>query len=159
MTSLYVQDGARLREARPSEIVSAAHQLIARRYRPGTPVLETLERTREFLRLHLGMLDHEVFGILHLDAHRRLICVQDLFRGSIKSAPVFPREVVKAVLERGSCGVILFHNHPSGIADPSAADEVITRRLKDALALIEVPVLDHLIVSESIYSFAEHGRL
>jgi DNA repair protein RadC len=109
--------------------------------------------------VHLGACEHEVFGLLHLDTRHRLVAVEDLFRGTLNSASVHPREVVKAVLARNAAAVILFHNHPSGLCQPSAADELITRRLREALGLIDVRVLDHLIVAESIYSFAEHGLL
>ena len=94
-----------------------------------------------------------------MDNRNRLICVENLFRGTIDGASVHPREVVKVALQRGAAGVILFHNHPSGVATPSQADEIITARLKEALALIDVRVLDHLIVGEEIYSFAEAGLL
>ena len=94
-----------------------------------------------------------------LDSRHRLIAVENLFRGTINSACVHPREVVKAALTHNAAAVVLYHNHPSGLSEPSAADELITRRLKEALALIDVRVLDHLIVAESIYSFAEAGRL
>jgi len=117
------------------------------------------QRAKSFLRLHLGALDHEVFGILHLDNRHRLIAIEDLFRGTVDLAPVYPREVVKSVIEHKSTAVILYHNHPSGRPHPSSADEEMTRRVKEALALIDVPVLDHLIVGEQIYSFAEHGMI
>jgi len=95
-----------------------------------------------------------------LDSRHRLIAVENLFRGTINSASVHPREVVKAVLSRNAAALVLYHNHPSsGLTEPSAADELITRRLKEALALIDVRVLDHLIIGESVYSFAEHGRI
>jgi DNA repair protein RadC len=111
------------------------------------------------LRIHLGGCDHEIFGVLHLDYRHRLIAREDLFRGTVDGASVHPREVVKAALAHNAAGVILFHNHPSGIAEPSQADELITRRLIDALALVDIRVLDHLIVTERVYSFAEHGLL
>jgi DNA repair protein RadC len=94
-----------------------------------------------------------------LDSRHRLIAVENLFRGTINSASVHPREVVKAALTHNAAAVVLYHNHPSGLSEPSAADELITRRLKEALALIDVRVLDHLIIAESIYSFAEHALL
>jgi len=94
-----------------------------------------------------------------MDNRNRLICVENLFRGTIDGASVHPREVVKAALQQNAAAVILFHNHPSGVATPSQADQIITDRLKDALALIDVRVLDHLIVGEEIYSFAEAGLL
>jgi DNA repair protein RadC len=160
MTTLYVRDQSGFREADASDVLDRAQALIAQRYRAGSPVLSSPERTREFLRVHLGGSDRETFGVLHLDNRHRLIAAEDLFRGTVDRASVHPREVVKAVLARNAvAAIVLYHNHPSGSPEPSAADELITRRLKEALALIDVRVLDHLIVAESIYSFAEHGLL
>jgi DNA repair protein RadC len=159
MTTLYVRDSSGFREAQASDVLDRAQALLAQRYRTGSPVLASPTLTHDFLRVHLGACEHEVFGVLHLDARHRLIAVENLFRGSISSASVHPREVVKAVLARNAAAVVLYHNHPSGLSEPSAADELITRRLREALALIDVRVLDHLIVAESIYSFAEAGRL
>ncbi len=82
-----------------------------------------------------------------------------MFRGTLGNASVYPREVVKAALAANAAAVIFFHNHPSGVSEPSSADELITRRLKEALALIDVRVLDHLIVAESVFSFVEHGLI
>ena len=160
MTTLYVRDESGFREARANDVFERAQAALAQRYRVGSPVLTSPALTREFLRVHLGAYEHEIFGVLHLDSRHRLIAVENLFRGTINSASVHPREVVKAVLTRNAAAVVLFHNHASsGIAEPSAADELITRRLREALALIDVRVLDHLIVGESIYSFAEAGLL
>jgi DNA repair protein RadC len=105
------------------------------------------------------LCNHEVFGLLHLDNRNRLIAVADLFRGTIDGASVHPREVVQSVLQHGSAGVILFHNHPSGVGEPSPADHGVTRRLRTALQLIDVKVLDHLIVGDPVYSFQEAGLL
>jgi DNA repair protein RadC len=160
MTTLYVRDQSGFREADASDVLDRAQALIAQRYRAGSPVLSSPERTREFLRVHLGGSDRETFGVLHLDNRHRLIAAEDLFQGTIDRASVHPREVVKAVLARAAvAAIVLYHNHPSGSSEPSAADELITRRLKEALALIDVRVLDHLIVGESIYSMAEAGLL
>ena len=159
MTTLYVRDQSGFREAQPTDVLDRAHALLAQRYRVGSPVLTSPALTREFLRVHLCTYEHEVFGMLHLDSRHRLIAVEDLFRGTISSASVHPREVVKSALKHNAAAVVLYHNHPSGLTEPSAADELITRRLKEALALIDVRVLDHLIVAESIYSMAEHGLL
>ena len=159
MTTLYVRDESGFREADACDVLDRAQALIAQRYRAGSPVLTSPERTREFLRMHLGAYDRETFGVLHLDNRHRLIAAEDLFRGTIDRASVHPREVVKAVLARNAAAIVLYHNHPSGLSEPSAADELITRRLREALALIDVRVLDHLIVAESIYSMAESGLL
>ncbi len=103
---------------------------------------------------------HELFCCLHLDNRHRLIAFEELFRGTIDGASVHPREVVKQALARNAAAMILAHNHPSGVAEPSRADELITRRLREALALVDIPVLDHLIVAgNSCVSLAERGLL
>ena len=147
------------REATVEEIISEAQTLIARRFRPGARPLSSPELFEVFLRLYLGPLDHEVFGLIHLDGHHRLIAVENLFRGTIDSCTVHPRVVVQSVLEHQAAAVALFHNHPSGKADPSPADRLITRRIKDALAVIDVKLLDHFIVGETILSFSRAGEL
>ena len=160
MATLYIRDDAGFREAASEEILKSAQTLMARRFRSGSPVLTAPNKVRDYLKLHLGTLDYELFGVLHLDTRRRLIAVEDLFRGTIDSAAVHPREVVKSALRYGSSALVLFHNHPaSGSSEPSPADEFITRRLKDALALVDVLVLDHLVVGDSVYSFAQHGLI
>jgi len=159
MTTLYVRDGSGFREADPSDVLDRAQALVAQRFRVGSPVLSSPERTREFLRVHLGSRDRETFGVLHLDNRHRLITAEDLFHGTIDRASVHPREIVKAVLAHNAAAIVLYHNHPSGLSEPSAADELITQRLREALALIDVRVLDHLIVAEAIFSFAEAGLL
>ena len=104
--------------------------------------------------------DHEVFCLVMLDAHHRLLKTVELFRGSIDSAKVYPREVVKEVLAHNAAAVILAHNHPSGVAEPSPSDELLTRILKEALMLISVRVLDHLVVgADEVVSMAERGLL
>jgi DNA repair protein RadC len=116
--------------------------------------------TREFLRMRLRDLQYEVFCCVYLDNRNRVIVFEELFRGTIDGASVHPREVVKQALSRNAAAVILVHNHPSGVAEPSQADELITRRLKEALALVDIRVLDHLIVGDGVCeSFAERGLL
>jgi DNA repair protein RadC len=116
--------------------------------------------TRQFLAAKLRDLGHEVFGCLHLDTRNRVIVYEELFRGTLDGASVHPREVVKQALARNAAAVIFAHNHPSGIAEPSGADERITRRLRDALALVDIRVLDHFVVGDGeIVSFAERGLL
>jgi DNA repair protein RadC len=159
MPTLYVRDACGFREAKPSDVLERAQALLSQRYRPGAPVLSSPSLTREFLRTRLGARDHETFGLIHLDVRYRLIAVEDLFRGTIDRASVHPREVVKAVLARNSAAVVLYHNHVSGVSEPSAADEAITRHIKEVLTTLDVRVVDHLIVADPIYSFAEHGRL
>ena len=115
---------------------------------------------REYLRLKLQALPHEVFVALFLDAQNRVIEFEELFRGTLTQTSVYPREVVKRALHHNAGAVILAHNHPSGVAEPSHADETLTQALKQALALVDVRVLDHFIVAGSgVLSFAERGLL
>jgi len=116
---------------------------------------------RDWLRLHLAQLPHEVFMILLLDAQNRLLDACELFRGTLTQTSVYPREVVKLALAKNAAAVILAHNHPSGACEPSRADEMLTKALKQALALVDVQVLDHFIVAGNIapISFAERGLL
>jgi len=116
---------------------------------------------RDWLRLTLASRGHEVFLALWLDAQNRLIAEDELFRGTLTQASVYPREVVKQALARNAAGVILAHNHPSGCTEPSHADELLTRSLKQALALVDVKLLDHFVVAGNAtpLSFAERGLL
>jgi len=159
MATLYVREEAGYREASAEDVLAHAQGLIAQRFRTGSPVLTSPARTREFLQLKLGARDYEMFCMLALDNRHRLIEFVELFRGTVDGASVHPREVVKEALRLNAAAVILVHNHPSGVAAPSQADELITQRLKEALALVDVRVLDHLVVGETIHSFAEAGLL
>lgn len=124
------------------------------------PGLTSPRTTREYLRMRLRDLPHEVFCCLYLDNRHRVIAFDELFRGTIDGATVHTREVVKQALARNAAAVILAHNHPSGVAEPSQADELITRRLRDALSLVDIRVLDHLVVGDAdCVSFAERGLL
>jgi len=124
------------------------------------PVFEAPERVKAFLRLQLDGLGHEVFVVLFLDAQHRLIRHEEMFRGTLTQTSVYPREIVKSALRFNAAAVIFAHNHPSGVAQPSQADELLTRNLKEALALVEVKVLDHFIVAgNQTLSFAERGLL
>ena len=115
---------------------------------------------REYLRLKLQALPHEVFVALFLDAQNRVLAVEELFRGTLTQTSVYPREVVKRALHHNAGALIFAHNHPSGVAEPSHADETLTLTLKQALALIDVRVLDHFIVAGSgVLSFAERGLI
>lgn len=124
------------------------------------PAMSDVAAVKAYVRLHLGGLGHEVFAVLFLDAQLRLIALETLFQGSLTSTTVHPREVVKRALALGAGSVILAHNHPSGVAEPSRADDMLTRRLSDALALVDVRVVDHFIVGGGeVVSFAERGLL
>jgi len=159
MPTLYVRDSSGFRQAQPSDVLERAHALLAQRYRRGAPVLSSPSLTREFLQTRLARLDFETFGLVHLDVRYRLIAVEDLFRGTIDRASVHPREVVKTVIAHGSAAVLLYHNHVSGQSSPSAADEQITRHIQQVLATLDVKVVDHLIIADPIFSFAEAGLL
>jgi DNA repair protein RadC len=143
--------------------LQAALELARRHYQQLMVTGSTLSNpcaTKEFLRMRLRDLTHEVFCCVYLDNRNRVIGFDELFRGTIDGASVHPREVVKEALSRNAAAVILAHNHPSGVAEPSQADELITRRLKQALALVDIRVLDHLIVGDGVCeSFAERGLL
>ncbi len=124
------------------------------------PVLASPKATRDFLQLRLAGRPREVFCALFLDAQNRMLAFEELFEGTIDGAPVYPREVVRRVIQHNAAAVIFAHNHPSGIAEPSQADHRITDRLQQALALIDVRVLDHLVVGAGVsVSFAESGWL
>ncbi|MEA3639081.1 MAG: DNA repair protein RadC [Lamprobacter sp.] len=126
----------------------------------GRDVLTSPDATRDYLKLRLRGLSHEVFACLFLDNRHRVIEYQELFRGTIDGASVHPREVVKEAIRWNAAAVIFAHNHPSGVAEPSQADLRITKRLQDALELIDVRVLDHIIVGEQDgTSFAERGLI
>jgi DNA repair protein RadC len=144
-------------------LLQAALELSRRHYQQeiaAGPALESPAATRNFLVSRLRDLPYELFCCLYLDNRHRLIAFQELFRGTIDGASVHPREVVREALCRNAAAVILAHNHPSGVAEPSQADELITLRLKEALALVDIRVLDHLIVGDSrCASFAERGLL
>jgi DNA repair protein RadC len=118
------------------------------------------QAVREFLSLSLGARTHEVFLAMFLDSQNRLLGSEELFRGTLTQTSVYPREVVKTALRYNAAGVIFAHNHPSGIAEPSRADELLTQTLKQALSLVEIKTLDHFIVAGSrTLSFAERGLL
>jgi len=123
-------------------------------------ILENPDMTRQFLASRLRHLPHEVFACLFLDNRHRVISFEELFRGTIDGASVHPREVVRSVLQHNAAAIILAHNHPSGIAEPSQADIQLTRRLAEALALIDVRVLDHIVVGDGNgVSLAERGLI
>jgi len=123
-------------------------------------VLTNPEHVRQYLSLHMTGLQHEVFAALFLDNRHRVLEYQELFSGTIDSAAVYPREVVKRCLRVNAAAVIFAHNHPSGVAEPSDTDVRLTRKLTDALALIDVRVLDHLVVGQGVQtSLAERGLM
>ena len=139
--------------------VEVARRLLAEEARCGS-VLTSPEAVRDYLRLSLNALPHEAFVVLFLDSQHRLIAADEMFRGTLAQTSVYPREIVKAALERNAAAVIFAHNHPSGVAEPSRADELLTQALKQALALVDIRTLDHFVVAGNrVVSFAERGLL
>jgi len=122
--------------------------------------LENPDTVRTFLQLQFSELEHEVFGALFLTQRHQIICYQEIFRGTIDGASVYPREIVKEAMKQNAAAIIFAHNHPSGDVTPSQADRRLTDRLIDALSLIDVRVIDHVVVSiKGTISFAEQGYL
>ena len=147
------------RPATSEEIIAAAREHMSRRIRRGTQ-LTSPKATRDYLSLKLGTLEREVFAVIFLDKRHRVISYQEMFQGTIDGASVHPREVVKEALKQNAAAVILAHPHPSGVAEPSQADEFITKRLKDALELVDIRILDHIIIGGGdTTSMAERGLL
>ena len=151
-------DGA-VERATSAQILAAAREVLAHRVRRGAP-LQTPKQVGEYLMARLGHLEHEIFGLILVDQRHRVIQCVDLFCGTIDGASVHPREVVKLALQIGAAACLVYHNHPSGVQDQSHADEIITQKLRAALALVDVHLLDHLIVAgSSVLSFSERGLL
>ncbi|WP_279143993.1 RadC family protein [Photobacterium phosphoreum] len=140
------------------QVLEKAAEIVANRYLRGD-VFTNPQATKDFLQYKMAGYEREVFAVLLLDNQHRLIEYQELFFGTIDAASVYPREVVKVAFNCNAAAVIFAHNHPSGIAEPSNADKQITQKLKDALALIDIRVLDHFVVGETCISFAEQGYL
>lgn len=151
-------DGA-IERASSQQVLTAARAVLAHRVRRGA-LLRSPQRVGEYLTMRLGHLDYECFGLILVDGRHRVIDCVELFRGTIDGAPVYPREVVKLALEKGAAAAVAFHNHPSGVKDQSTADELITRKLAEALSAIEVRLLDHIVLAGSeVLSFAQQGLL
>lgn len=129
-------------------------------YRGDVETFSSTDTVKNYCVLKLAEKESEVFSCLFLDNRHRLIKFEEMFHGTIDGAKIYPREVVKAALRHNAAAVIFAHNHPSGLPEPSRADEIITKRLNDALALVDVRVLDHIIVGgRDTVSFAERGLL
>ncbi|MFW1364846.1 RadC family protein [Vibrio parahaemolyticus] len=141
-----------------NELLERAAEALATKYkREGTFTNPT--NVKEYLKLKLGAHDREVFAVMFLDNQHQLISFEELFFGTIDAASIYPREVLKTALNHNAAAVIFAHNHPSGIAEPSQADKRITQRLIDALKLVDIRVLDHIVVGEGCVSFAEKGLI
>lgn len=158
LSGLLIQDGhGDYRRASSTEVLQVAKKVLAKKVKRGT-AFKSPQAVREFLTVKLGDLEHEVFMLILLDNQHRLIEATELFRGTIDGASVYPREVVKEALMKNAAAVMFAHNHPSGVPEPSAADRTLTERLKAALAVVDVRVLDHFVVGgDSVVSFAERG--
>jgi DNA repair protein RadC len=151
-TGQYMTDG---------EIIELALAVLQHKFGQRTEsMLNSPSAVRQYLTLRMAQLEHEVFMVLFLDSQNRAITIEEMFRGTLTQASVYPREIVKRALQLNACSVIFAHNHPSGVAEPSHADENLTQNLKKALALVDVQVLDHFIVAGAkTLSFAERGLL
>lgn len=140
-------------------VIELARRSLMEELRVGE-VLGSPQAVRQYLQLMLAKHPYESFAVLFLDVKNRLVASEELFRGTLTQTSVYPREVVKAALARNAASLILAHNHPSGTPEPSAADRTLTAALKQALALVDIRILDHFIVAGSqVYSFAEHGEM
>ena len=159
-SALLVRDAhGRYLPASADDILEAARQVIDQKMQRGT-LFDSPVTVKTYLCTKLSGFDHEVFAVLFLDSRHRLIDYMEMFRGTIDGATVHPREVVKEALRCNAAALILSHNHPSGSPEPSAADRALTARLKQALDLVDVRVVDHVIVAGSTTaSFAERGLL
>ena len=141
------------------QLCNITSDLLAQHFELGE-ALTSPAKSFGFLQAKLALMEHEVFGCLFLNSQNQVLAYEELFRGTIDAASVYPREVIKRALHQNAAAVILCQNHPSGTPEPSQADQSITNRLKEALALVDVRVLDHVVVggSESV-SFAERGLI
>lgn len=158
--SLLVRDDqGHYQPATADQILEAARQVIDRKMQRGA-AFSAPNAAKEYLRAKLAGFEHETFAVLLLDIQHRLIAYVEMFRGTIDGAVVHPREVVKEALRHNAAAVILAHNHPSGHAEPSAADKALTLRLQEALALVDVRTLDHIVVAGAgAMAFTERGLL
>ncbi|QDP02190.1 RadC family protein [Thalassotalea sp. PS06] len=140
------------------QVISKAIEIIEKRFADG-PLFTSSSDAKDYLKCRLGTKDHEVFAVMFLDNQHSLIEYKEMFTGTIDAATVYPREVAKRALLKNAAAVVLAHNHPSGISEPSLADKQITQRIIKGLALIDIKVLDHIIIAKESLSFAESGLL
>jgi DNA repair protein RadC len=153
---LYIKEsGGHYRVADEDDVIYEANAIYDRYFSRGNQIGNP-EDAQKYLRVKLAAFDYEVFIGLFLNNQHQVISCDELSHGTIDCASVYPREVVKAALQHNAAKVIFAHNHPSGISEPSQADKDITNRLKNALELIDVRVLDHFVIGETVYSFREH---
>jgi DNA repair protein RadC len=159
-TSGLVADvGGTYTQVSDEDVIAAALRILSERLARSN-ALTNPRATREYLVMRFAGLEHEIFCCVYLDNRHRVIACEELFRGTIDGSSVHPREVVKRALVHNAAAVILAHNHPSGVAEPSQADELITHRLKESLALVDIRVLDHLVVGGAVAeSMADRGLM
>ena len=149
-----------LNRALPEAVIAHALKLMESRLQRHDQALDSPQAVRDYLRLRIADREHEVFVCLFVDSQHRLIAAEELFRGTLAETRVYPREVVKAALKHNAAAVIFAHNHPSGVAEPSRADEHLTQALKEALTLVDIRTLDHFVVAGAkVVSFAERGLI
>ena len=142
------------------EVIAAAIRFVEEKATYTSATLDTAREAMDLLRLRIGDKEHEVFCVLYLNSQHQLIEVEELFRGTIDGAAVYPREIAKGCLRTNAAACILGHNHPSGTTEPSTADKRITERITSALGLLDIRVLDHVIVStDGALSFAQEGLM
>lgn len=147
-------------ESANNAVIRRALRIMESRLQYRAIALSSPQAVRDYLRLRIADREWEVFVVLFLDAQHRLISVEEIFRGTLTQTSVYPREVVKAALKHNAAAVILAHNHPSGVAEPSRADELLTQTLKQALSLVDCKTLDHFVIGgDKTTSFAERGLL
>jgi DNA repair protein RadC len=140
-------------------VLELARRALAQKLRE-RPAFQSPQQVKDYLRLRIGAYPYEVFAVAFLDSQNHLITVEELFRGTLTQTSVYPREVLRRAMHHNAAAVVLAHNHPSGAAEPSKADEYLTHTMKTALALMDVRVLDHMVVGgDEVVSFAERGLL
>lgn len=139
-------------------VIQRALKILETEIKQCGPTLNSANRVREYLSLEIGRLEHEEFAVLWLDSQNRMIEFERMFRGTLTNTSVYPREVVKSALKFNACAAIFAHNHPSGVAEPSEADKLMTLKLKEALSTIDVKMLDHFVVAGNQITSIEETR-
>lgn len=143
-----------------ADTVRRALEILGRQLVTKAALFDAPRLVRDYLQLKLAAMDCEVFGMLWLDAQHRLLTAEEIFRGTLTQTSVYPREIVRRGLQLNAAAAIAYHNHPSGLAEPSRADELLTRTVKSALDLVDIRLLDHLVIgSSAVVSFAERGLI
>lgn len=156
--TLFIKSGRRFIPAHAEAVINEAESIYAARF-VQSEALTSPETAKNYLKFAIGTAEREQFLVVFLDNQHRVITNEILFQGTIDGAAVYPRVVAQKVLQHNAAAVILAHNHPSGLTEPSQADRNITQKIKEALNLLDIRTLDHFIVGEDIFSFAEHGLL